>query len=68
MGKFPRVTDARAFKRAFQAHERSKRYLQKAASDIERFTTCLYGALKYQEQAVERYGVTAKRLQKQYRQ
>lgn len=61
-----RVKDARKFRRAFNAHERSKRALEKAKSDIERFTTYLYGALKFQEQAVAQYNVTAKRLTKEH--
>jgi hypothetical protein len=61
---FPRIKDAREFKRAFHAHEHSKRELEKAQADIERFTECLYGALKFREEIVERYGVTAIRLRK----
>lgn len=52
------------FLTAFNNHERSKRELQKAANDIERFTTCLFVALKYQERTVEKYNKTAKALVK----
>lgn len=62
-----RAPMTKKFLAAFRAHERSKRDLQKAASDIERFTGCLFGALKFQEKAVAHYHETAKRLKRAQR-